>query len=103
MEEGKIYEIVWDNGCFDCDNNCQTNIKTVSVFNSSITQTYENCYETEACSSEGQTNTCDPKFYITWFGTDKDKRQLKTAGLAMTKFKHYSVSSLYSSVKGLFN
>ena len=26
MEEGKIYEIVWDNGCFDCKNNCEENI-----------------------------------------------------------------------------
>jgi hypothetical protein len=102
MEEGNIYDIVWDNGCFDCDNNCQTNIISQSAFNSSITQTYENCYENEECNSNEISN-CDPKFYITWFGTDKDKRQLKTAGLAMTKFKHYSVSSLYSSIKDIFN
>jgi hypothetical protein len=103
MEEGKIYEIVWDNGCFDCTNNCQENIVTSSVFNSTITQTYENCYETEACTNDNEVSNCDPKFYITWFGTDKDKRQLKTAGLAMTKFKHYSVGSLYFSIKGIFN
>ena len=103
MEKGKIYDIVWDNGCFDCDDNCKSDLISVSAFNSSFTQTYENCYETEACVTNNGVNNCDPKFYITWFGTDKDKRQLKTAGLAMTKFKHYSVRSLYSSIKDLFN
>ena len=104
MEEGKIYDVVWDNGCFDCDNNCNKNIISNSVFNSSVTQSYDNCYEDlTSCESSSETNICDPKFYITWFGTDEDKRQLKTAGLAMSKFKHYSVSSLYSSVKKIFN
>ena len=102
MEKGNIYDVVWDNGCFDCNNNCNNDITSNSVFNSSINQKYENCYETIKSCTNNQTNNCDPKFYITWFGTDKDKRQLKTAGLAMTKFKHYSVSSLYSSVKKLF-
>ena len=102
MEKGKIYDVVWDNGCFDCNNYCSNAINSTSVFNSSINQKYENCYENFNSCINNQTNSCDPKFYITWFGTDKDKRQLKTAGLAMTKFKHYSVSSLYSSVKKLF-
>ncbi len=102
MEEGKIYDVVWDNGCFDCkDEECH-NMNSYSVFNSSITQTYKNCKETESCTNTDGQSSCDPKFYITWFGTDKDKRQLKTAGLAMTKFQHYSVSSLYSSIKDVF-
>ena len=103
MEKGKIYYIVWDNGCFNCDSNCDSNIVSYSAFNSSITQTYDNCYEKETSCSSGNSTSCDPKFYITWFGTDKNKRQLKTAGLAMTKFKNYSIKSLYSSIKGIFN
>ena len=102
MEKGKIYEIVWDNGCFDCSDSCEENIIANSIYNNTITQTYDNCYEKNACNSNNQTNSCDPKFYVTWFGTDKNKRQLKTAGLAMTKFKHYSIGSLYSSVKEIF-
>ncbi len=104
MEKGKIYDVVWDNGCFDCDNKCNNEMVSYSVFNSSLSQSYENCYEEiSSCTASSDTNSCDPKFYITWFGTDSDKRQLKTAGLAMSKFKHYSVGSLYSSVKKLFN
>ena len=102
MEEGKIYEIVWDNGCFDCDSKCESNLESYSVFNSTISQKYENCYEKDLYCSSGNSTECDPKFYVTWFGTDKNKRQLKTAGLAMTKFKSYSVKSLYSSIKDMF-
>ena len=47
MEEGKIYEIVWDNGCFDCKDNCKEGLSSENVFNSTIKQTYNNCYETE--------------------------------------------------------
>ena len=101
MEKGKIYDIVWDNGCFNCDNSCDEGLVSSSVFDSSNTQSYDNCYESEICNNNGGNSNCDPKFYVTWFGTDADKRQLKTAGLAMSKFKHYSVSSLYSSIKNL--
>ena len=102
MEEGKIYEIVWDNGCFDCDSTCDQGLESTSVLNSNATTTYDNCYES-SCASGTNSNNCDPKFYVTWFGTDKNKRQMKTAGLAMTKFKSYSIKSLYSSVKGIFD
>ena len=99
MEEGKIYEIVWDNDCFDCEDNCQEDLETKNVFDDKETLKYNNCYEIE----REKPGNWEPKFYITWFGTDKDKRQLKTAGLAMTKFKHYSSGTLYSSIKELFD
>ncbi len=46
---------------------------------------------------------CDPKFYITWFGTDGDGRPLQSAGLAMSRFRDYNVVSLYSGAKNVFN
>ena len=33
MEKGKIYDVVWDNGCFDCDNKCNSEMVSYSVFN----------------------------------------------------------------------
>ena len=98
MEEGKIYEIVWDNGCFDCKDNCKEGLISKNAFNDTITQTYNNCFETE----KEENGNWEPKFYITWFGTDKNKRQLKSSGMAMTKFKHYSSGTLYSAIKRLF-
>ena len=105
MEEGKIYEIVWDNGCFDCDKeNCVNNILSKSVFDPLIDKKYGNCKESQNESEGKSGNHLVPKFYITWFGTDKQKRQLKTAGLAMTKFKPYITSgSFSSSINGLYD
>ena len=103
VDEGKIYDIVWDNQCTTCksSNLCYKEENITSIFNSTITANYENCkLNITECSKKG---SCEPKFYITWFGTDKNKRQLKSANLAMSKFKKYSISSLYKSLKNLFN
>ena len=105
MEEGKIYEIIWDNGCFTCSKeNCHKNLVSKSIYNDNDIKKYENCFE--KCDILNNDNKLDkkfePKFYITWFGSDKNKRQLKTAGLAMTKFKPYISESFKTSVKDLF-
>ena len=46
---------------------------------------------------------CDPKFYLTWFGTDADGKQLQSSGLSMSRFRQYSIGSLFTSAKGVFN
>ena len=97
MDKGKIYEIVWDNDCFDCDDICDKHNLT-SVTGNNRTEE-KNCFSKDANNS----TLNDPTFYVTWFGTDKNKRQLKTANLAMSKFKHYSIGSLAKSVKNLFS
>ena len=101
VKKGNITELVWDNACYGCDDKCETDITSISELNSNKTMTYSNCYENDInnkCSNNG----CDPKFYITWFGTDKNGNQLKSANLALSKFKQYSVNSLYDSVKNIF-
>ena len=104
MEKGKIYEIVWDNGCFTCgEDKCQKNLVSKSIFDNSTEINYENCFEKkEENPSNNDDKNLEPKFYITWFGSDKDKRQLKSAGLAMTKFKPYISESFKTSIKDLF-
>ena len=102
MKKGEITELVWDNACYGCDDKCEQNIKMHSLLDNNKTMTYSNCYEddtTKNCNN----NACDPKFYITWFGTDKNGNQLKSSNLALSKFKKYSVNSLYNSVKNIFN
>ena len=101
VKKGLITELVWDNACYGCDDKCETDITSISELDSNKTMTYNNCYENydmNKCSNNG----CDPKFYITWFGTDKNGNQLKSANLALSKFKKYSVNSLYDSVKNIF-
>ena len=102
VKEGKIYEIVWDNGCYDCTDKCTKKLKTYAGDEKNSTMTYENCYGPEISECSADKGNCDPSFYITWFGTDKNDRQLKSSNLAMSKFKQYSIESLYLSVKGIF-
>ena len=99
--KGKIYDIVWDNACYDCIKYCENNIKSYDdeVYRNK-TMTYDNCYEPDIKKSYEDKN-CAPKFYITQFGTDKKGNQLKTSNLGMSIFEKYSISSLYSSVNNI--
>lgn len=104
MDKGKIYEIVWDNACFDCDGSlCRTfdSAKADDLENKEKFISMQNC-NMEKPSACGKDENCDPKFYITWFGSDKNNRQLKSAGLAMSKFKQYSLGPLINSVKDIY-
>lgn len=76
------------------------NLLSKAIDNENNTLSYENCFENNG--PEKNKKDLEPKFYITWFGSDKDKRQLKTAGLAMTKFKPYISESFKTSIKDLF-
>ena len=73
-----------------------------NITNSSKTMTYQNCYDSEIDKCKEDNTLCDPKFYITWFGTDKNGKQLKSSNLAMSKFKQYSISALYTAVRDIF-
>ncbi len=100
---GKNLIILRDNDCSSCYyEGCQTNtIK--SLLNS--TQFYEssNCKAALCQTDKDNVFNCDPKFYITWFGTDKDKKQMKSSNLSMSRFRQYSIGSLYSSARDVFN
>ena len=104
MKEGKIYDIVWDSSCSGCKKrNCKI-FESFSIVNNSHKFDLKNCFfENNKCSDDPSSTICDPKFYITWFGTDKKKRQLQTSSLAMSKFKRYSTSSLFNSILDIFH
>ena len=99
INKGYITEIFWDHQCYGCSNN-ECFSSTINYTNSNQTIQYKNCKGTYVGNSEDTSN--DPKFYITWFGTDKHKRQMKSSNLAISKFKQYSVKDLYESVKDTF-
>ena len=104
MKEGKIYDIVWDNSCSGCKKDQCRSFKSNSIYNESNSIEIKNCcLENNKCKDNSESTVCDPKFYITWFGTDKNKRQLQSSSLAMSKFKRYSTSSLYNSILDIFH
>ena len=71
VEKGIIYDIVWDNNCYGCKKSECEEYESTSYFNESKIKNFENCFK--ICSGKNSFD-CDPQFYVTWFGTDKDKR-----------------------------
>ncbi len=68
-----------------------------------IVATERNCKQAACTLDIDNVFKCDPKFYITWFGTDADGKQLKSSNLSMSRFRQYAVGSLYNSAKDAFN
>lgn len=59
--------------------------------------------QTPCATDKDNVFQCDPKFYITWFGTDAKGKQLKSANLSMSRFRQYAIGSLYNSARDAFN
>jgi hypothetical protein len=104
VDNGNITDVLWDNDCFSCltDATC---ITTLLPYNNdtNLIKTEKNCKSTEFCTNNSEGLVCDPKFYITWFGTDANGKQLKSSNLSMSRFRQYAVGSLYNSAKDAFN
>lgn len=96
LKEGKITDIVWDNQCYACESKlCMSDLEAKNLYTGEQTK-YSNCRGKEI-KKEFFGN--DPRFYVTWFGTDKAGRQLKSSNMAMSKFKNYDVTSLGDALK----
>merc|ERR1711957_490359 len=103
VDEGKITGVVWDDDCSGCNYEGCYNHKVKSITNSSLTYDSSACKAPLCGKGKDEVFKCDPKFYLTWFGTDKDKKQMKSSNLAMSRFRAYSIGSLYSSARDVFN
>jgi hypothetical protein len=44
----------------------------------------------------------DPKFFISWIGTDADGSHMLSHTKRLSRFTQYSIGSIYQSAKGLF-
>jgi hypothetical protein len=105
VNNGKIYDVVWDNDCFSCltSSQCYSNVNVTYLNDTNIITTEKNCISDLCTLNATEAFNCDPKFYITWFGTDSKGKQLQSSNLSMSRFRQYSVGSLYNSAKGIFN
>jgi hypothetical protein len=61
------------------------------------------CYnDLTTCTGENAT-ACDITLYVGWTGTDKSGNYLSSAGLRMSQFKKYSISSYFKKVASSFS
>ena len=105
VDGGNITDIVWDNDCFNCltSDTCYSNSNVTFLNDTSIIATDKNCKMNVCANTQIASFQCDPKFYVTWFGTDKNGKQMKSSNLSMSRFRQYAVGSLYNSAKDAFN
>ena len=129
LTEGIVTSISWDDGCYGCnfsalDNGCGDSIMSINstsssyqVMASSNGASYYNGYWNTLCgngctrcwNSNDYCNTncdagtpgcaCDLTIYVVFTGTDNQGRYLSSAGLRMSRFQDYSISSLVESAQ----
>jgi len=79
LDNGYVSTIEWDDGCLGSCTPCQDQTCAIAL---------------SSCASQAQ---CDPRFFVGWFGTDRDGRYLTSAGKRYSRFRSYSVSSAFSN------
>lgn len=87
IESGAVTSIAKDNaGCDNCD--------------TSSTQT---CTDTDnsECFDKGKYGASDPKFYISWVGTDVSGNHMLSHTKRLSRFTQYSIGSIYNKAKSL--
>lgn len=85
LKDGVVDTMEWDDGCYGCSGD-QCVEETCSVSIADV-----------GCRNPGSTADCNPKFFIGWYGTDRDGVYLTSAGSRSSRFRQYSLSSAVSS------
>lgn len=109
LQDGHVSSFAWDNGCSACaPSSCMLSSKTLDVMSQPRRQAGGH-FNTGACGEDvpkcppGDQNECDMKVFVTWAGTDKDGRNLKSAGLRMSKFTGATLNSVFNTMKDNYN
>ncbi|RYG52320.1 hypothetical protein EON67_01505 [archaeon] len=89
VDKGNITSVVMDTGCYLCG---------ADACGAASSTGHENCYvKTDACQSTANgenivANSCDPKIFVVWTGTDADGEYLTSAGYRLSRFRRYGAS-----------
>ena len=74
IDNGKVSDVAWDNGCWDCTSMCY--LDKINVNSSQSICRINPCNTTQ----NGSTTACDPKIYVSWIGTDSNGNHMNSAG-----------------------
>jgi len=104
LKEGYISKYQWNNSCLGCGGSSNstkcTKEKTVTNLDENKYDgiyNQDNCY-VKKCDAPSSSN-CDPRIFVTWSGTDVDKKYLTSAGMGMTFWADQDVGSLWKSME----
>jgi len=87
LNNGRVAALNWDDGCIGCSGDqCVDDTCAIDI--------------TRCLGYNGDTTTgadCSPKFFVGWFGTDRDGVYLTSAGSRYSRFRSYSVASAFNN------
>ncbi len=85
LDNGRVEKMEWDDGCLSCkDEQCVDSTCSVSIAET-------------GCRAAGSKTDCSPKFFVGWFGTDRNGQYLTSAGSRYSRFRSYSLNSAFTS------
>lgn len=105
MRAGKVSSFAWDNGCSGCGpSSCLMGLKGVDVQNRTAGPDVfpEGTCSQELSSCDGNELACDLKLFVSFAGTDRNGRNLASAGLRMSQLTGYTLKSLYEKMKNKY-
>ncbi|CAE8597820.1 unnamed protein product [Polarella glacialis] len=106
LREGQISSFAWDNGCVGCGpSSC---MKGSNSFDMQSGVAGNSQFEQGTCgqkigSCAGKDKVCSLKIFVTWAGTDRNGRNLVSAGLRLSKLSGATLGSLYDSMQTDYN
>lgn len=97
LENGKVFDIEWDSGCFSCDPDQCVETKYGDFCAEDMVKHNRFCFDDD----------CNLRIYLAWIGTDADGHYMTSAGMRFSQFTKYSASdavkNAYASGKGAYN
>lgn len=101
MQNGLVSSFAWDNNCMGCgSSSC---MYSRSGFNLTSRQAIGDTFSEGTCGQSrdncmSNSLSCDLKIFVTWAGTDMQNQHLVSAGLRLSQFTGYTLTSLYDSM-----
>lgn len=104
VKKGVVQGVTWDDGCYFCEASaCESNLfaYATNTTASTLSDGYT-CYSNlTACGSNS--TVCDLTLYVGWTGTDRDGNYLSSAGMRISQFQRYSISSYFKKIAASFS
>lgn len=97
---GVIDSVVFDEGCFFCDEASASCVGNVFVNSSKSVPTtasssFKSCTQPCVASTGSQ---CDLKLFVTWTGTDANGAFFQSANLRFSRFRQFGVGQIYDDI-----
>lgn len=106
LRDGRVGSFVWDNGCSGCaPSRCMAGSESYNVedFTPGASMFKQGTCGKAREDCIGNQNACDLKIFVTWAGTDKQGRNLLSAGTRLSKLAGPTLRSLFETMQEGYN